>query len=330
MILLVYGDDAFRVKERAKEFVMKFAEKFDPTRMNIDEFVFGKKDDAQLPRVSEAIAASPFLSPKRMVRVDGIFSTVTTKPDAEPWIAMFSRVPESTIVVLVDTVSKEKVEKTELWKRVSGMKDVHVYPLPALSGLDLQAWVVGRAKIHGVTMVPNVISVLVDRVGNDSWRLETEIGKLAAYAGDAPVTEAMITKLVVSEYREDIFVLMDAMSADRAPYALQKLHEERVAGADEFPLFGMLVRQIRILLQVRALCDERSNIGKGDVAEVLGLHPFVAQKVLGEARRRSFLQMMAWHGLAAELDSAMKRGLAADVAVDRLVAMMLDDSSILR
>ncbi len=330
MILLVYGDDGFRVKERAREFVTKFAEKFDPTRMNIDEFVFAKKDDVQLSKVSEAIAASPFLSTKRMVRIDGIFSTVTTKPEAEPWIAMLERVPESTILVLVDSASKEKVEKTELWKKVSVMNDVHNYPLPALSGLELQTWIANRAKAYGATMVPGVVASLVERVGNDSWRLETEIGKLAAYAGDAPVTDEMILKLVVSEYREDIFAFMDAMSADRASYALKRLHEEREAGADEFPLFGVLVRQIRLLLQVRSLCDERSNIGKQDVADALGLHPFVAQKVLGEAKRRSFSRMIAWHNLAADLDGAMKRGLAADVAVDRLVALMLDDSGILR
>lgn len=326
MILLVYGDDAFRVKERSREFVEKFAEKFDPTRMNIDEFAFTKKDDVNLPRVAEAIAASPFLSAKRMVRIDGIFSTVTTKPDAEPWIAMLERVPESTILVLVDMSSKEKVEKTELWRRVSIMKEVHNYPLPALSGSELQTWIASRAKVHGAVMVPGVISALIDRVGNDSWRLETEIGKLAACAGDAPISEEMIHALVSSEYREDIFALMDAMSADRSSFALKKLHEERVAGADEFPLFGMLMRQIRLLLQVRSLCDESPNVGKQDVASALGLHPFVAQKVLGEARRRPFEQMKRWHGLASDLDFAMKRGLAADVAVDRLVAAMLDAS----
>ncbi len=326
MILLVYGDDAFRVKERSREFVDKFAEKFDPTRMNIDEFVFGKKDDVNLVRVSEAIAASPFLSTKRMIRVNGIFSTVTTKPDAEPWIAALERVPESSIVVLVDAASKDKVEKTELWKRVLTMKDVHNYPLPALSGSELQTWIANRAKAYGAVMVPSVIAALVDRVGNDSWRLETEIGKLSAYAGDGPISEEMITKLVSSEYREDIFALMDAMSADRASFALKKLHEERTAGAEEFPLFGMLVRQIRLLLQVRSLCDTLPNIGKQDVANVLGLHPFVAQKVLGEARRRSFDRMKQWHELASDLDFAMKRGLAPDVAVDRLVAAMLDAS----
>ncbi len=324
MILLVYGDDAFRVKERSREFVNKFAEKFDPTRMNIDEFVFGKKDDVSIQKVSEAIASSPFLSTKRMVRVDGIFSTVTTKPDAEPWVAMLERVPGSTILVLVDASSKEKVEKTELWKRVSMMKEIHSYPLPALSGSELQVWITNRAKMHGAVIVPAVIGALIDRVGNNSWRLETEIGKLAAYAGDAPITEEMIGKLVSSEYREDIFAFMDAMSADRASFALRKLHEERVAGADEFPLFGMLMRQIRLLLQVRSLCDELPNVGKQDVANALGLHPFVAQKVLGEARRRSFERMKQWHELAFDLDFAMKRGLAADVAVDRLVAAMLD------
>ncbi len=323
MIVLVYGDDAFRVAMRTRDLIEKFALKFDPARMNIDTFVCVKKNDSVLPRITDAVMASPFLTTKRMVCAEGMFSTITTKPDAEPWIAMLGRVPESTILVVSDSAPQEKVEKTEVWKRVSGMPDVHIYPFPLLSGAALHTWVIDRAKVHGAIMVPAAASALVSRAGNDSWRLETDIAKLAAYAGGAPVSEAMIDAVVSREYREDIFAFMDAMSADRAPFALQRLHQERMGGADEFALFGMLVRQIRLLVQVRALCDERGNVGKQDVADALGLHPFVAQKVLSEARRRSLTCMREWHSLAADLDGAMKRGLAASVAVDRLVAAML-------
>lgn len=323
MILLVYGDDAFRLKARVRELTEKFVEKFDPTRINIDTFVCAKKDDVTLLRVTDAVMASPFLTAKRMVCIEGVFSAITTKPEAEPWVAMFGRVPESTILIVSDVVSQEKVEKTEVWKKVSTMQGVHVYPFPLLSAAALQSWVTDRAKTHGAVMVPSAVSALVDRVGSDSWRLEMEIAKLAAYAGSAPVSEGTIDALVSREYRENIFAFMDAMSADRASFALQKLNQERMSGADEFSLFGMLVRQIRLLLQVRALCDERSVVGKQDVADVLGLHPFVAQKILGEARRHSFLFLVALHDIAADLDGAMKRGLAPDVAVDRLVAAML-------
>ena len=324
MILLVYGDDAFRVKEKAKGFVDHFIGKFDPTKMNVDEISFAKKDEVSLAKVAEAISASPFLSTKRMVRIDGLFATVTTKPEAEAWTPMLARTPESTFLVIVDTLGKEKVEKTELWKKISAMQDVHLNPFPALSGSDLRTWVQARAKAHGAVLVPDVADTLIARIGNDSWRLETEIAKLSAYAGDAPIIDSMIDALVTREYSEDIFGLMDAMGSDRPAFALKKLHDEREAGNEDFPLFAMLVRQIRLLLQTRALIDERQSVGKQDVADAFSMNPYVAQKVLGEAKRRSLSTIIAWHTKAAELDIAMKRGLDPSIAVDTLAAIMLD------
>lgn len=326
MLLMVYGDDAFRVKERAREFVVKFIEKHDPAKLNVDEIVFGKKDDLNLPCVADAMTASPFLSRRRMVRIDGILSFVTTKPEAEPWVKVLSSIPESTIVVLVDAISIEKIEKTELFKQMSSHADVHRYAMPMLSGMELQLWVQQRAKIHGATLVPAIADELIRRVGNDTWRLEGEIAKLAAFAGDAPVDSAMIGAIVSSEYAEDMFGMIDAISGGRPAFALKKLAEERSAGADNFPLFGMLARQIRLLLQTKALLEDRPGIGRQDVASEFGIHPFVAQKVLAEAKRHDFWKIRAWHSLAAELDVAMKRGVPADIAVDRLVAALLDAS----
>jgi DNA polymerase III subunit delta len=324
MLLVVYGDDAFRLKERARDFVGKFVEKYDPTRMNVDEIVFGKKDELNLGKVAEAIGAAPFLSAKRMVRIEGVLSLVTTKPEAEPWVALLSRIPESTVVILVDTITIDKVEKTELAKKLFSLSGIHTYPYPMLTGSDLRVWVQQYAKTKGATLVPAVTEALLARVGGDTWRLSTEIEKLAAYAGEAPVTEEMIRTIVPSEFSEDIFGLVDAVASGRGSFALQKLHEERSAGADEFPLFGMLVRQIRLLLQTKALLEEQPMAGKQDVSTAFGIHPFVAQKILGEAKRSTIEVIQQWHALASDLDSAMKRGLAPDIAVDRLVAAMLD------
>jgi DNA polymerase III delta subunit len=191
MLLMVYGDDAFRVKERAREFVEKFVEKHDPTKLNVDEIVFTKKDDLDLPRVADALTASPFLAERRMVRIDGILSFVTTKPEAEPWAKVLASIPDSTIVVLVDAFSVEKIEKTELFKQLRDCENVHRYPLPMLAGSELRAWAQQRAKTYGATLIPSIADLLIARVGNNTWRLETEIAKLAAYSGDAPIDESM-------------------------------------------------------------------------------------------------------------------------------------------
>lgn len=326
MLLLVYGDDAFRVKARARDFVEKFIVKHDPAKLNFDDIVFTKKDELSLPRVADAITASPFLAERRMVRIDGILTYVTTKPEAEVWVKAFSAIPESTIVVLVDAVGVEKVEKTELYKRLSALEGAHRYPLQMLAGSELRTWIQQRGAEHGATLVPAIADELVMRVGGDTWRLENEIAKLAAFAGDAPIDSGMIAALVPTEHSEDMFGMIDAMSGGRPAYALRKLAEERSAGVDDFPLFGMLARQIRLLLQVKSLLEDRPGSGKQDVAQAFGIHPFVAQKVLAEASRHEFSTIRAWHSLATELDIAMKRGVAADIAVDRLVAALLDAS----
>lgn len=324
MLLLVYGDDAFRVHARARELVGQFVRKYDPARMNVDEFVLEKKSDGQLGRVADALGAMPFLSERRFVRIDGMFSSVTTKPDAEPWAVILEKIPASTIVMLVDVISVEKAAKVEIVKRARGVVGVLEYPYPLLTGAGLRTWMIERARIHSAVLVPAVADALVARAGGDTWRLETEIAKLAAYAGGAPITKEMIDALVSGEFSEDIFGLIDAVSGGRPSFALQKLREERSAGADAFPLFGMLVRQIRLLLQVSALLDERPRVGKQDIADTFGIHPFVAQKLMSSAQRASLSQIREWHALAGRLDGEMKRGLSADVAVDRLVAVLLD------
>ncbi len=326
MLLMVYGDDAFRVKERARDFVAKFVTKHDPTKLNVDEIVFTKKDELDLPRIADAVTASPFLSERRMVRINGILSFVTTKLEAEPWVTTLSSIPESTIVVLVDALSVEKIEKTELFKRLRDREDTHRYPMPMFAGSELRTWLQQRAKLHGATLVPAVADTLVMRVGGDTWRLETEIAKLAAFAGAAPIDAEMVGRIVSSEYAEDMFGLIDAIAGGRPTFALKKLAEERAAGAEEFPVFGMLARQIRLVLQAKALLEDRPDAGKQDIADEFGVHPFVAQKVLAEAKRHSFRKIQGWHALATELDVAMKRGVSADIAVDRLVAALLDAS----
>ena len=324
MLLMIYGDDEFSVKEKARDFVSKFVAKYDPSCLNVDEFVFRKKDDVDISDVSEAIGSSPFLSTKRMVRIDGIFSCVTTKPEAEPWVKLFENIPESTVVILVDAISPVKLEKIELGKRLTVADGVLKYPFPLLSGADLRAWVIERAKVRGATFVPAVADYLIVMVGNDTWRLDSEIAKLSAYAGESPVTNEMIGKLTVREYKDDMFAFVDAMSTGKPAYAIKKLDEERLAGAEDFPIFGMLTRQIRLLLQVKVLCEDQPSVTKQIVSERLGIHPFVAQKLLAEASRRSLSSLESVHSQAVLLDLAMKRGLDAGVAVDRLVIEMLD------
>ncbi len=322
MIIFIYGDDTLRVKERAEDMRQKFVEKFDPTGINVDEFVVRDGLESERGTVIGAAQASPFLSEKRMVVIRGLVSSVR-KTESKLWVEGFSRVPSSTIVIFADAVAPATLEKSEIFKSLKDTPDVHVYPLPQLEGHELTAWVAARAKVHGAILLPAVLAALLARTGNDSWLIDAELQKLAAYANGVPIDQKMITELVRVESQEDIFGFMDALSSGQSSRALGKLAEEREAGTDEFQLFGMLLRQIRLLLQARDVVDSNSKAMKQDIADALSVHPFVAQKLLNEVRSWSPAKLESLHGLASKLDKSMKTGLAPDVSVDRLVTSFL-------
>lgn len=322
MIIFIYGDDALRVKERAEDMRQKFAEKFDSAGMNVDDFVVRDGLDAERGTIIGAAQASPFLSEKRMVVIRGLVSSMK-KAESKPWVEGFSRVPSSTILIFADAVASATLEKSEIFKALKDAPDVHTYPLPQLEGSELTSWAMGRAKLHGASITPAMLSNLLSRTGADSWRIDAELQKLAAYANGQSIDQKMITELVRVESQEDIFAFMDALSSGQSSRALGKLAEEREAGTDDFQIFGMLLRQIRLLLQARDVVDHKPQAQKQDIADALSIHPFVAQKLLNEVRNWSPAKLEALHGLAFKLDKSMKTGLAPDVSVDRLVSAFL-------
>lgn len=322
MIIFIYGDDALRVKERVEDMRQKFVDKFDPSGMNLDEFTVRSGVDTERGAVIGAAQSSPFLSEKRLVIVRGLVSSLK-KAEAKPWIEGFSRVPSSTIVIFADAVTAATLEKAEIYKVLKDSPDTHAYPLPQLEGSELTNWALQRAKLHGASISPAVFTALLARTGADSWRLDAELQKLAAYANGTPISQSMIVSLVPSNSEEDIFAFMDALATGQPAKALDKLASERQAGTDNFQLFGMLIRQIRLLLQARSVIDEVPRATKQTLAEALAVHPFVAQKLLNEVRSWSPTRLERLHELAFQLDKSMKSGLSSDVSVDRLVVEFL-------
>lgn len=322
MIIFIYGDDALRVKERAEDMRQKFAEKFDPAGMNVDEFVVRDGHDAERGTVIGAAQASPFLSEKRMVIIRGLASSLK-KAEAKLWIDGFSRVPASTILIFADAVASSALEKSEVYKALKDIPDVHAYPLPQLEGSELTSWAMGRAKLHGANLTSSMLTALLSRTGADSWRIDAELQKLAAYAHGEAIDQKMITELVRVESQEDIFGFMDALSSGQAVRTLGKLGEEREAGTEDFQIFGMLLRQIRLLLQARDVLDRNPRVQKQEMADALGVHPFVAQKLVAEVRGWPQAKLENLQALAFKLDKSMKIGLAPDIAVDRLVTSFL-------
>ncbi len=113
-----------------------------------------------------------------------------------------------------------------------------------------------------------------------------------------------VAELTAQGGEADLFAMMDAIAEGNARLAQNLLHR-LLEEEDELSLFGMIVRQFRLLLLARELLDE----GKG-VADFLqagiSTSQFVAEKSLRQARRFSMAQLEEIYRTLYEMDGAVK------------------------
>jgi DNA polymerase-3 subunit delta len=329
MIIFLYGEDTFRSIEKMRVMRDAFKAKFDSAGMNLLEIDFAKKmklgrGGSVLGEVMQAVQSPPFLSEKRMVVLKGLLEEKKKKADAEPWIAPFENVPESTIVIVHSGLKEAAAKRHSFVKAFDGKEGVHTYSFDLMKGAELSRWVEDSVRALGGGIDANGVRLLVEASGGSLWMLRGEIDKLVSYAHGEVITGEMVQFMGCRRSDDVIFPLMDAISQGRSGSVLRLLAEQRRFGAHDIYLLTMLARQIRLLLAARAFLDGGSV---GDFSKESGVHGFVAKKVLGQARGIASEDVSRWHDCVYAFDLKAKTGgIAPDVAVDLLVADMVSST----
>lgn len=319
MLILVYGDDTFRARDKVSRLREAFVEKHDRAGFNLAEFASGDKPG----EILQAVTSLPFMGTKRMVIIRDLVAT--TKADGKDQWVRLANTPDSSVVILWETMEPKALEKKPLFALLSKGEDVHLYPFPSLEGAELSKWTNGRIVERGGTIAPDALRELCDRVGGDLWQMDNEIGKLVSFTGTlVPIALANVDLLVRATFDGEIFALVDAISRKESARAVRLLEEERLSGGSDFAIFGMLARQVRLLLGARALLDENPRASSSQLAAEMEINPFVAQKAIDQARKFTLTDLRATHDLLFRYDAGMKSGvLDAELAVDLVTTALI-------
>ncbi|MFA6131991.1 MAG: DNA polymerase III subunit delta [Patescibacteria group bacterium] len=321
MVILVYGDDAFRVQEKVMELRSAFVKKFDPTGLNLSIFPDAKTGKMDPTEVIRSAMSFPFLAERRMVIARDMIASSKKETD---WVDNLDKVPASSILVFWETLEPKELERKPLFKKLEKISEIHFYPFPKLEGAALSKWTSQRIVGYESTIAPEALRALIERAGEDLWQLDGEIQKLVAYADGEQITKEMVDKLVRASFDSNIFALMDAVSSHKAAQVLQLLEEERASGAADGYIFSMLLRQVRILLGVRLVMEENPRFNQNEIASALDLHPYVAGKAVQQARNISADKLRQVHDMLYTFDSGMKTGRYTDkISVDLAVVELL-------
>lgn len=315
-IFLLYGNDEFAIARKLKEFESDFS---DPTSADMNTTRLEARTMTEND-LNNAVNAAPFLASKRLVLIAAP-SSKYSKPDLrKKFLAFLEKTPDTAKVVLYDTLEKAKdAEKHWLVKWAEKVK-----PLARAQGFflpqqrDMPGWIVNEAKNQQGQIEPAAAARLAEMVGTDTRQAGMEISKLLAYVNwERPVRASDVEAVCIVAAQQSVFDFVDALSQGNGKSA-QKLLHRLLENEDPFALWGMVTRQFRLLIQTREILDGRGN--KDDVARALGVHPFVAEKTSGQARRFSMEELEAIYHRLLRIDEQVKTSqLTLDLALDFLI-----------
>ncbi|NJN18485.1 MAG: DNA polymerase III subunit delta [Oscillochloris sp.] len=311
MLFLFYGSDEFRRSEALAELRAAFPP--DVADLNITNLDGRKLKIEALVAASEAF---PFLADKRMVIVHDALKNLKAGKDRDELRAYLERVPDICDLIFVEREDVDRRSTIFNYLKKSG--EVREFlPLPSA---ELLRWLAGRAKTLGTPLNAAAAQRLVEFAGSDSRTLINELAKISAYVGRGnPITPAVIDLLVTDQQEQNLFAFIDTLGARRLGPALSGARALLAEGQAAPYVMFMLARQVRILLGVRELAQQRMR--PDDIAAQLGQKPFVVRKAMDQARSFNAGELERLHDRLLELDLALKTGrIHADTALELFVA----------
>ena len=317
-IYFLFGNDEFAISRKLKEFESDFT---DPTsaEMNtarLDARSMGEDD------LNNAVNAMPFLAKRRLVLLTNPSSKYNNPSVRKKFLEFVEKAPDTTCLVMYESVEPRDVEKHWLVKwaeKNSSLIQTKAFMLPRLK--DMTGWIVNETKNQGGQIEPRAAEMLKDMVGVDTRQAGMEIAKLLAYVNWArPITSQDVEVVCIVTSQQSVFDFVDALSNGNGKTAQHLLHR-LLETEDPFSLWGMVVRQFRLLIQAREILDGRGN--QNDVARVLGVHPFVAEKTTQQATRFSIESLESIYRELLRIDEGVKTSkVTLDLAMDTLVVKL--------
>ncbi len=300
MIIFFYGENDFKIKQKIEELKNKFIKDIDPSGQNIFRLEGEKINSTDFS--SKLSSGSLFCSKKMLIisnllrnKEKNILSNLLdyfkkNKLDKSDDIFIFvendlkSKNKKDLIKISNDREITLKVEEKKLYNFLSQQK--YTQEIKNFNTSELNSFIKKELELYKLKIENKDIQLLIALIGNNPWNIYHEIKKLAYYKLSSEPIEKIqkkdIEKIVTGIFTENIFNFTDAISVKNTKLALKILEEQYLAGSEPDYILLMLLRQFKILLQIRELLDLNYNSQK--IISSLNLHPFVVNKGINQAK----------------------------------------------
>ncbi len=300
MIFFLYGPDTFRSREKLRLIKEKFLKEVDVSGRSLIEL---NKNEIDLNHLRQALNTNSFLTRKRMVIIEGILSKKIT--NEEEIIELLKRNNLDNSCVLVFWEADDYEQDSKIFKYLKSQKQVEEFK--KLKNVELMKWVKNKFLSNKIRIENKQVEKIINFVGDDMWLLDREIDKLTAHNWlEKEVNDLSLELILTASFNENIFQLTDAVTEKKQALALQLIDKHLSSGINESYLLAMLIRQFRIMLQIKNLSEFGHNLNQ--INSLLNYHPYVIKKTWSQSTKYNLENLKSIYNQLLAIDGALKTG----------------------
>lgn len=308
-VYLLYGEEGFLKKSykvRLKEAIL------DGDTMNFHSFE-GK--GLNIPEIIGLADTMPFFAEKRLLLIEnsGFFKSST-----EELAEYLPSLPDTTCMIFVESEVDKRGRMYKAVKKYGYAAEMAKQTIPQLA-----KWAGGLLAREGKKITGQNMELLLSKTGDDMENIRSELDKLTAYTmGREAVTARDIETICTAQVTNKIFDMVSAISSRKTKRAMELYEDLLVLKEPPMRILFLIARQFNQLLLVKQM--DREGTGKGEIASRLKVPPFVAGKILAQAKAFTDRQLLGQVRLCVDMEEAVKRGRLADrLAVELLICQKI-------
>ena len=217
-IVVLTGKDSYLRVERARQ----LQEALEAAFGAVDRFEFDGAS-AQLSAVLDELRSYGLMAQHKLVIVDNAELFMGAE-DRRRALERYAESPQQESTLLMRAGSRWNPGKFDKLVEAAGGAVLKCEAPPDDEALR---WSVVRAqKAHGATLDQAAATLLVEKIGPDLARLDTEIAKLAAAAGEGkPIGRSLVAEFVGLSREEQAWEIQSALLQRGPRAAMEKMHE---------------------------------------------------------------------------------------------------------
>ncbi len=307
-VYLLFGDEVFlkkSYKNRLKEAV---------TGGDTMNYNYYEGKGINVPEILGMADTMPFFAEKRLILVEdsGFFKG---GGEAERLAEYLPGIPETTCLLFVET---EVDKRSKLYKAVK--KYGYAAEMARQEPAQLARWAAGVLSREGKKITGRTMDLLLSKTGDDMENILSELDKLISYTlGRDVITDADVEAVCITQVTNKIFDMITAISNRQTRKAMDLYEDLLTLKEPPMRILFLIARQFNQILQVKELMGK--GMDKSTIASKLKLAPFVAGKIMLQAKSFTREQIFSYVNLCVDAEEAVKTGKLQDrLAVELLIA----------